>query len=81
MSNDIFNTLKSIMEPYVEDESILETLQPDSNIMESLKVDSVDLVEIVLDIEEKFNIQIEDQLIEKMRTPQDIVNVIQEKMA
>lgn len=81
MSSDIFETLKGIMEPYVEEESILDNLKPDSNIMESLKVDSVDLVEIVLDIEEKFNIQIEDQLIEKMRTPQDLVNIIQEKMA
>ncbi len=43
---------------------------------ESLKIDSLDMVEIVMDIEEEFNISIEDA--EDLKTVADLVTFIDE---
>lgn len=71
--------LKEIIEPYLEDPDLLDDMKESSNLVEELKVDSVDLVEIVLDIEQKFDIQIEDHLIQTLKTPKEIIDLIQSK--
>ena len=43
---------------------------------ESLKIDSLDIVEIVMDIEEEFDISIEEA--ENLKTVADLVNFIEE---
>jgi acyl carrier protein len=43
---------------------------------ESLKIDSLDMVEIVMDIEEEFDISIEEA--ENLKTVADLVNFIEE---
>jgi len=43
---------------------------------ESLKIDSLDMVEIVMDIEEEFDISIEEA--ENLKTVADLVNFIDE---
>ena len=78
---DILQELKDIMKTYVGEDVDMDAVQLDSNLMENFQVDSVDLVEIVLDIEEKFDIQIEDELFEKMTTPGAIVDIIKSKMS
>lgn len=75
------NDLKEIIEPYLENPDLLDDMNEESNLIEELKVDSVDLVEIVLDIEQKFDIQIEDHLIQTLKTPKDIIGLIQSKKA
>ena len=81
MSENILNDLKEIIEPYLENPDLLDDMNEESNLIEELKVDSVDLVEIVLDIEQKFDIQIEDHLIQTLKTPKDIIGLIQSKKA
>lgn len=44
-----------------------------------LGADSLDLVEIIMRLEEEFNIEINDADAEKMRSMQDVVNYIHEK--
>ncbi len=43
---------------------------------ESLKIDSLDMVEIVMDIEEEFDVSIEEA--ENLKTVADLVNFIEE---
>lgn len=43
-------------------------IRPDSNIMEDLGADSLDIVEIVMECEREFNIDISDEIMESMST-------------
>ena len=44
--------------------------------IEDLKADSLDIVEIVMTLEEKFEISIPDESAEKMKTVQDLIDYI-----
>lgn len=75
---DIFNTLKEII---VDKLSVSEDqIKLESRFMEDLGADSLDVVELVMAIEEKFNIEIPDEDAEKIRTVGDAVNYIKAKL-
>lgn len=50
-----------------------------SKFAEDLGADSLDVVELVMALEEKFDIEIPDDEAEKIRTVQDVVNYIESK--
>ncbi|MDA0780643.1 MAG: acyl carrier protein [Rickettsiales bacterium] len=50
-----------------------------SRIIDDLGADEIDLVEIVMIAEEKFNISISDREMNRLVTMQDLVNIIQSK--
>ncbi|MBT4594431.1 acyl carrier protein [bacterium] len=50
----------------------------DDATLEDLGADSLDVVEIVMNIEEAFNIEIGDDAAEKFKTVGDVVNYISE---
>ena len=50
---------------------------PEANIVDDLGADSLDTVEIVMRLEEVFDIQIMDEESEQMFTVQDIINYIE----
>lgn len=50
-----------------------------SKFVEDLGADSLDVVELVMALEEKFDIEIPDDEAEKIRTVQDVVNYIEGK--
>ena len=50
---------------------------PEAHIIDDLGADSLDTVEIVMRLEEEFNIQILDEESEQMFTVQDIINYIE----
>lgn len=53
---------------------------PDSRIIEDLGADSLDCMEIVMDLEIQFSIEITDAEAEKVVTVQDAINVVQGKL-
>ena len=58
----------------VDEDSITETTS-----VEELGADSLDLVEIVMAIEEEYNIQIDDGAVEDLKTVGDILAYISKK--
>ena len=51
-------------------------IKPDSNILEDLGADSLDVVEVVMALEEEFNIEVPDKDVESIRTIGDIVQYV-----
>ena len=51
-------------------------VSPDSNILDDLGADSLDTVELVMALEEEFNIEISDDDAEKILTVNDAVSYI-----
>jgi len=55
-----------------------EKVVPKASFVDDLGADSLDLVELVMAMEEEFNIEISDEEAEKMQTVQDTINFIKE---
>jgi acyl carrier protein len=53
------------------------TLQPDSKLTDDLGLDSIELVELVIDLENRFHIEIPDQRVDSLRTVQDVVQCVE----
>jgi len=51
----------------------------EKTFIDDLEADSLDIVEMVMEMEEEFEIEIPDEEAEKIRTVKDAVNYIQKK--
>lgn len=77
---EIYNELLSIISPYIDEKELSSKITEQSDLINDLKINSAHLVDIVLDIEEKFDIMIEDDLIGKMDTVGDALDIIGDKL-
>lgn len=72
----VFEKIKKIISEQLEvDESIITE---DSSVTSDLGADSLDLVDLAMSIEDEFNIEFSDEVIEKVKTVGDIVRYIEE---
>ena len=78
---EIIEQLKTILKPYVQDEEAYSRITESSDLLRDLKINSAHLVDVVLDVETEFNIQVDDEAMEKMVTVRDAVDIIQAKLA
>ena len=53
------------------------TIRPESRLMEDLKADSANIMVMIMDLEDKYGITVEDDQIMKMRTVGDVVSYIE----
>ena len=53
-----------------------DTVSLDSNFMDDLGADSLDTIELVMNIEEEFGIEIPDEEVEQMFTVKSVLNYV-----
>ncbi len=53
-----------------------EDVKPEAHIVDDLGADSLDIVELVMALEDEFDIEIPDEDAEKIRTVQDVFDYI-----
>jgi acyl carrier protein len=56
-----------------------DEVKPESSFVESLGADSLDLTELIMAMEEEFDIEIDDEDAQKIATVQDAINYIKAK--
>jgi len=72
--------IDDIKEVVVEQLSVSpEEVKEDSKFVEDLGADSLDVVELVMALEEKFDIEIPDDEAEKIATVKDVIDYIESK--
>lgn len=76
----IIEALTAIVMLYSEEKSELECLNENTDFIADLKINSANLVDIILDIEEKFNIEIDNDSMAKMLTVKATIAVIESKL-
>ncbi len=77
---EIKTQVTTILNKYIFDKKVWDSAPENPKIIENLKINSARIVDIVIDIEELYNIEIDNKSLEKIKTIQDIINVIQEKI-
>lgn len=78
---EIIEKLKKIIEPYVQDQEAFKNINENTDLLNDLKVNSANLVDIIIDAEIEFDIEIDDESAEKMLTVKDAVQIIEEMKA
>ena len=75
--NEVFEKLKEII---VEQLGVEEDLvKMEATFVDDLSADSLDIVELVMEIEEQFDMEVPDEDAEKIVTVGDVVNYIVDK--
>jgi len=73
--------LKSIVKPYAQNEEAFENLTEDTDFINDLKINSANLVDVVLDIEEKFDLIIDNESMEKMVNVKAAIGIIEAELS
>lgn len=71
----VFEKVKSIVADQLDVEE--EKVTAEASITEDLGADSLDVVDLVMSIEEEFDIEIPDEAVENIKTIGDIVSYIE----
>ena len=82
MTQEIVKTdLLEIIKPYLPEEIKIDDVSEEKHLINDLKINSAHIVDIVLDIEDKFDIMIDDDAIGEMNTVGDSIDVVMKKKA
>ena len=77
---EIFDQVVKILTPYVKNQEALEGASLATNILDDLKVNSARLVDVVLEFEDAFNIEIDDDDVDTVETIGNAVELIKAKI-
>lgn len=69
----------AILSKYIYDKKVLENIPENPKIIDDLKINSARIVDVILDVEEAYNIEIDDKSLQKIKTLDDILTVIENK--
>ncbi|MDN3669811.1 phosphopantetheine-binding protein [Echinicola jeungdonensis] len=72
--------LKPIIEPYVQDEEAFKNLSEDTDFVNDLKINSANLVDVILDIEDEFDIRLENEDMEQMLNVKSAISIVTSKL-
>lgn len=73
--------LKAIVKPYAKDEEALANINENTDFITDLKINSANLVDVILDVEEKYSIIIDNESMEKMVNVKAAMEIIEAKLA
>ena len=77
---DRYTQLKAIISPYLPEAVSADSIKLESNFIKDLNINSANLVDIVLDVEDAFNITLENEDMDSMQTVQDAIHIIDAKV-
>ena len=72
--------LKSIVKPYIKNQEAFDNLTEITDFITDLQINSANLVDVILDIEEEFNIVIDNQSMERMLDIKSAMEIIETKL-
>ncbi len=73
--------LRDIVKPYLPEDVSVDDIQENSHFINELNINSANLVDIVLDVEDTFDIILENDDMDQMQTVKDALVLIENKLA
>ncbi len=77
---EVFESVVKILTPFVKNQDALASVKQETHILDDLKVNSSRLVDVVLQFEDTFDIEVEDDDIDSVETVGDCVKLILQKV-
>lgn len=82
MKNDeLIDKLKAIVKPYVKNQEGFKAMNENTDFLNDLKINSANLVDVILDVENEFDIIIDNDSMEKMLNVKAAIEIINSKLA
>lgn len=78
---ELIAKLKLIIKPYTTNTEAYDNLNENTDFIKDLNINSVNLVDIVLDIEENFDVVIDNTDMERMLNVKAAVEIIETKLS
>ncbi len=73
--------LREIVKIYLPQDSKVEKISRDDHLMQDLGINSSHLVDVALDVEDEFDITLDEQDMERMQTVGAAIEIVQAKTA
>jgi acyl carrier protein len=77
---EILTELKKVIAPYTTNKEMLTGINEQTDLIKDLKINSANLVDIIIDAEEKYKIEIDYDAADKMMNVGACIDVISEKL-
>jgi acyl carrier protein len=77
----LITSLQKIVKPYIQDQKAFENLNEETDFINDLKINSANLIDIILDLEDEFDIEIDDESMENMLSVKSALDIIENKLA
>lgn len=81
MNEERYSKLKEIIKIYLPEDVPVESISEESHFINELNINSANLVDIVLDVEDSFDIILENDDMDEMQTVADALQIIEHKLA
>jgi acyl carrier protein len=78
--NELFDKVVKIIKPFAKNQEALASVSKETKILEDLKVNSARLVDVILEMENEFNIELADEDADEVHSIGDAVRVISGKL-
>ena len=78
---ELITSLQKIIKPYVQDQEAFKNLSEETDFINDLKINSANLVDVILDVEDEFDIEIDNESMEKMLSIKAAIEIIETKLA
>ena len=77
---ELIASLKKIVKPYAQDLEAFKNLSEETDFIKDLKINSANLVDVILDVEDEFDIEIDNDSMEKMLSVKAAIEIIESKL-
>jgi acyl carrier protein len=79
-SEEIYIQLQPIIATYLPEDVSAENIDKDADLTRELNINSAHLVDVVLDVEDAFDIELSNNDLESLRTVNDAISIISAKL-
>jgi acyl carrier protein len=76
----VLEELKKVLSPYTANKEQLSNINEQTDLIKDLKINSANLVDIIIDAEARYDIEIDMDSAEKMSNVGSCIDVIMEKL-
>tara|TARA_B100001057_G_scaffold136968_1_gene136621 strand:+ start:830 stop:1084 length:255 start_codon:yes stop_codon:yes gene_type:complete len=78
---ELIISLQKIIKPYAQNQEAFENMSEGTDFINDLKINSANLVDVILDVEDEFGIEIDNETMEKMLSVKSAIDIIETKLA
>ena len=77
---DLIAKVKMIIKPYTNNMDAFDNINEDTDFIKDLNINSANIVDIILDIEDAFNVAIDNAEMERMLNVRAAIEIIEPKL-